>query len=109
MCVWFLCSVPATIINSVEASFPTREDLAVGLLYVGANVTAIAMTFIGQVLLESDSVGPAPLFPYGIWVLGWMFAALVPIALYSGKYGRLEKDQTGTRGLLDGDMDPTIE
>ena len=35
--------------NSVECSFPASEDVAVGALYVCANVLAIIMTFVGQV------------------------------------------------------------
>lgn len=99
----FFCAVPATIINSVESSYPVREDLAVGLLYISANVTAIAMTFIGQELLQQGSLGPAPLFPYGIWALGTMFVALVPILLFNGRYLRLEEDQGSARLLSQGD------
>lgn len=143
--IGFALPVPATIINSVETSYPAREDLALGLLYIGANTVAIAMTFIGQVLLPpalllhhslphtypppsgppsfhdhvcvlriaisrycliliyiSDHAlqelllkpefGPAPLFPYSVWVLGTMALALVPILLFNGRYLRLEKD-----------------
>jgi hypothetical protein len=49
MLFYFHIPVPATIVNSVEVSYPVREDLAVGVLYVGANLTAIALTFIGSV------------------------------------------------------------
>ena len=77
---------------SVECSYPVPEDASVGLLYMCANITAIAMTFIGQVLLSMDSLGPAPLFPYGLWVMGFLFLAWLPILFFKGKYFRMEQD-----------------
>ena len=53
--------------SSVECSYPIAEDASVGLLYMCANVTAIAMTFIGQGLLSVGAFGPAPFFPFGVW------------------------------------------
>ena len=84
--------VPCTIVASVECSFPVAEDASVGLLYMCANVTAIALTFIGQVLLSIDSIGPAPLFPYAIWVSLFLILALFPILLFQGKFHRLAQD-----------------
>lgn len=80
--------------NAVECAYPVSEDLALGLLYIGANTMAIAMTFIGQVLLayDPDSAGPSPLYPYSIWSTGTMILGLVPIILYNGKYLRLNQD-----------------
>lgn len=45
--------------NSVECAYPVPEDLALGLLYIGANTFAVALTFIGQVFLAlpDDSAG----------------------------------------------------
>ncbi len=57
-----------------------------------ANVTAIAMTFLGQVLLGTDSSAPAPFFPYGIFVLTLMLTAVLPIILFNGRNIRLEQD-----------------
>eukprot|EP01035_Chromulina_nebulosa_P019601 gene19601-25506_t len=86
--------IPATIMNSVECAYPIAEDLSVGLLYVGANTLAIAMTFIGQVLLAlpSDSSGYKAVYPYFLWSTGTMIVGLIPIALYNGKYLRLDED-----------------
>jgi len=84
--------IPSTIVNSVECIYPLSEDIALGLLYICANTLAIAMTFIGQVLLTIDSFGPAPLFPYGIWVIATMTAGVLPVLTYKGQYLRLEQD-----------------
>ena len=84
--------IPSTIMNAVECVFPLSEDIALGLLYASANTMAIFMTFIGQVLLQMDSFGPAPLFPYGVWVIGTMFLGLLPTLLYQGQYVRHEQD-----------------
>jgi hypothetical protein len=40
-------AVPATIVSTVECSYPIPEDASVGFLYIGANVMAIPMTFLG--------------------------------------------------------------
>lgn len=86
--------VPSSIVNAVESSYPVGEDLALGLLYIGANTMAIPMTFIGQILLaeDPDSAGPSPLFPYAIWSVGSMAIGLVAVLLYNGNYLRLERD-----------------
>jgi hypothetical protein len=85
-------AVPATIVTAVECSYPAPQDASVGLLYMCANVTAIAMTFIGQVLLTQDSVGPAPLFPYAFWSIAFMMFATVPVLFFNGQYYRMEQD-----------------
>ena len=88
----FLCVVPSTIVSTVECSYPIPEDASVGFLYIGANLVAIMMTFVGQILLATDSSNPAPFFPYGIWVLSLLFLALFPVLSFQGKYFRLEQD-----------------
>jgi hypothetical protein len=100
---YLLCLlVPSTIVCSVETSYPAPEDLALGLLYVGANVTAIPMTFIGQVLLAmSAKPGPAPFFPYSFFTFSTMVLALIPIVFFRGKSLRLAQDQ-GEERLLGG-------
>lgn len=90
--LFLLPVIPSTIINSVEYAYPVPEDLSVGTLYVSANTAAIACTFIGQGLLSMDSLGPAPLFPFGMWMIGSFIVGLVPLFFLSGKYLRLEKD-----------------
>lgn len=90
-----LPTIPATIVSTVECSYPVPEDASVGFLYIGANLMAIVMTFVGQVLLgmgAGDS--PAPLFPYGYWVMATLLLILVPITLFQGQYFRLEEDTT---------------
>jgi FLVCR family MFS transporter 7 len=103
-----LPTIPATIVSTVECSYPVPEDLSVGLLYVGANLTAIVMTFTGQVLLSSDSNLPSPLFPYGIFVALTMALALVPISTFKGKHLRLLQDRllpTESKDSENGSMD----
>eukprot|EP01038_Epipyxis_sp_PR26KG_P009236 gene9236-12450_t len=87
-----LPSIPSTIVASVECAYPVPEDAAVGFLYVGANTMAIAMTFIGQVLLAMDSDFKAPFFPYGIWITCTLFVSVITIITFKGKYLRLEQD-----------------
>lgn len=96
--------IPSTIMNAVECAFPLSEDIALGLLYASANTLAIVMTFIGQVLLQADSFGPAPLFPYGLWVILTMFLGLIPTLLYDGQYMRNQQDDSGSsKPLLSND------
>jgi hypothetical protein len=49
-----------------------------------------------QALLSEDSLGPAPLFPFGLWVVGSMVLALIPILTLKGEYLRLRTDTVGT-------------
>jgi MFS family permease len=88
-----LPTIPSTIVSTVECSYPVPEDASVGFLYIGANLMAIVMTFVGQVLLGMSSGGnPAPLFPYGYWVISTLLLVLLPITLFQGQYFRLEED-----------------
>ena len=87
-----LPTIPSTIVSTVECSYPVPEDASVGFLYIGANLMAIVMTFVGQVLLGMNSSDPAPLFPYGYWVMSSLLLILVPITLFQGQYFRLEED-----------------
>lgn len=88
-----LPTIPATIVSTVECSYPVPEDASVGFLYIGANVMAIAMTFIGQVLLGMGSgPDPAPFFAYGYWVMSTLLLILVPVTMFQGQYFRLEED-----------------
>jgi len=59
---------------------------------------AIAMTFIGQVLLQEspDALHVAIIFPYGVWALGTMVMGLVAVLLYNGRYLRLDLDRGHT-------------
>jgi hypothetical protein len=50
-------AVPATIVSTVECSYPVPQDASVGFLYIGANVAAIPMTFIGKYLACSALAG----------------------------------------------------
>lgn len=60
------------------------------------------MTCTYQGLLSLDSLGPAPLFPYGLWMIGTFLLGLLPLFFLSGKYLRMEKDT-----LMD-DKDETV-
>jgi hypothetical protein len=100
--LFLLPVIPATIINSAEFAYPVPEDLSIGTLYVAANTAAIGCTFIGQALLSMDSVGPAPLFPFGIWMMISFICGLMPLFFLDGKYLRMEKDTIVT---LDKDDD----
>lgn len=46
-------------------------------------------------MLTADSFGPAPLFPYGVWVIVTMAIGAIPVLLYKGQYFRLEQDEQG--------------
>jgi hypothetical protein len=88
--------IPATIVNCSESTYPIAEDVALGGLYVGANLTAIVFTFLGEYLLTLDSFGEAPLFPYGIWVIVSMGIGVWPVLAYHGSYLRSQQDQVST-------------
>jgi hypothetical protein len=77
-------------------------------MYIGANVTAIPMTFIGQVLFAmSAEPGPPPFFPFAFFTFCTMFLALVPIVFFRGKNLRLAQDQ-GDQPLLAGDSEDGV-
>ena len=88
--------IPATIVNCSESTYPIAEDVSLGGLYVGANLTAIVFTFFGEYLLTLDSFGDAPLFPYGIWVTTTMSIGIWPVLVYNGAYLRSHEDQIST-------------
>jgi hypothetical protein len=94
--------------NAVECAYPVMEDLSVGMLYVGANTLAVAMTFLGQVILAApeESAGDKPLFPFAIWSSGTMLVGLIPALLYAGKYNRLDQDLNSL--LVDGEDEEAV-
>jgi hypothetical protein len=81
--------VSATMVISVETSYPVPADAAVGLLYMFANATAVAMTLIGQVLLGLGKVSTPPFFPYGIWIIVLFSLSLIPILSFKGENKRM--------------------
>jgi len=85
--------IPATIVNCSESTYPIPEDVALGGLYVGANLAAIIFTFFGEYLLTLDSLGDAPLFPYGLWAISTMAIGILPVLAYDGGYLRSQQDQ----------------
>lgn len=84
--------IPSTIVSAVECSYPISEDVSLGLLYMSANVIAIAMTFLGQTLLSADSLGPAPLYPYAIFIMILFGLSYLPIISFKGESLRLNQD-----------------
>lgn len=80
------------MIVSVEVSYPIPADAAVGLLYMFANTAAIAMTFIGQVLLSDSSSAPAPFFPYGLFIIIIFGFSLLPIVFFKGTFQRMMRE-----------------
>ena len=42
--------------STVECSYPIPEDASVGFLYIGANVMAIPMTFLGNSTAIIDTI-----------------------------------------------------
>ncbi|RYH28512.1 MFS transporter [archaeon] len=87
-----LPTIPSTIVSAVECSYPIAEDTSLGLLYMSANVTAILLTLMGQLLLSLNTLGPAPLFPYAIFVGLLLLLATVPVLTFKGSYFRLQQD-----------------
>lgn len=81
------------MVISVEVSYPIPADAAVGLLYMFANTAAIALTFIGQVLLAEPQSAPAPFFPFGIWIIVLFGFSLLPIFLFKGEYQRMIREK----------------
>jgi len=56
ICLFIYCIVPATIVSTVECSYPIPEDASVGFLYIGANLMAIPMTFLGTYKTYGDTI-----------------------------------------------------
>ena len=85
--------IPATIVNTVETTYPVPEDLAMGVLYVAANTLAIPLTFLGQMLLLMDPNSTYYVFfPYAIFSIGTLLVGCCAIVLFKGQYHRLEQD-----------------
>ncbi len=90
--------------NTVEVVYPLSGDLAVGMLYSAANVLAVPLTFIGQILLDADDDIGAPLFPYGIWFLATMTLGFVPVLIFQGSYMRLREDKGSANAAKDAEV-----
>lgn len=92
--------IPATIVNSVECTYPLREDLGVGVMYVAANLAAIFLTCFGQFLLQiksdnlSDFFQSAPFFPFSWLTTGCLGLGLLCAISYQGEYLRSIQDKS---------------
>jgi len=49
-----IATIPANIQCAVEATYPSSEDLTVGILMLANNLTTIPLTYVGQYLLNKD-------------------------------------------------------
>jgi predicted MFS family arabinose efflux permease len=90
--LFLLPVIPSTIVNTVECVYPLSGDQAVGLLYSAANLLAVPMTFVGQILLAESTDAPAPFYHYGVWAMITMGVGLISVLMYQGTYKRMEVD-----------------
>ena len=86
-------TIPATLQNAVEVTYPLPEDVSVGLLYIVANVISIPFTFIGQELLADDvrwggSDTTAGLFPFAVFALSFFGIGLIAALSFKGSSHR---------------------
>lgn len=81
--------------NVAEITYPVPEDISVGLLLLGGNYFAIALTFLVQELLNIDiQYDGMPLFtPARIFMSLCLLLPTLTLFFYGGKdYRRLKAD-----------------
>jgi len=113
-----LATIPAGLQCAVECTHPVSEDLAVGLMFLTANIVTIPYTFLGQAMLArngtagDDSFNPAVNdgVQYG-WYAVFATSVLafgtfcVVVLFRSGDYRRLKLDIISSIGS-DGQESP---
>ncbi len=62
--------LPVMMENCAECTYPIPEELSMGVLFVGANVLGLGFIFALQFLLDAERLGPPPLLPSNIFIVG---------------------------------------
>eukprot|EP00940_MAST-03C_sp_MAST-3C-sp2_P001285 g1285.t1 len=92
MCM--IATLPVVIENSLECTYPTSEEVAVGLLFLFGNTLAIGFTYALQGMIElqdSDDCGHF-LSPARIFIMSVGLCLGVGVLFYNGPYLRLEEE-----------------
>ena len=93
-------SIPATMQNAVEVTYPIPEEISIGILFSAANTASIPFTFIGQTLLANDLASREGMDnevmrypPYAVFSSVCVGAGMIAIWTFKGgQYNRLNLD-----------------
>lgn len=123
MTIWFLCMiyrdnywplllsygsvgffmlplVPISMTNCAECTYPVSEELAMGLLLVGANVAGFGLIFVLQSIMEMAPLGPSPVESWlNLFFVGVYFIQNIILLNFNGQYKRLQKEQEHSLGF----------
>lgn len=90
--------VPISMTNCAECTYPVSEELAMGLLLVGANVTGFGLIFVLQNIMDMGSIGPWPfLSALNVFFVGVFLLQNITLFCFNGQYKRLQNEQGATR------------
>ena len=98
--------LPIMMENCAETTYPIPEELSNGVMFVGSNLVGLAFIFILQGLLSIPRLGPPPLLPSNIFILGIIVLALILLQFYSGAYKRHEHEHLIRPLLSDSAVNP---
>jgi hypothetical protein len=62
--------LPVAIENAAETTYPVSEDVSVGVMFVGGNLTGVGFIFLMQWLIARPALGPPPFAPASIFFFG---------------------------------------
>ena len=74
--------LPILMETCAECSYPISEDVSAGCILVGASYTGVAFIFGLQVLIDLPPIGPLPLTPSNLFLLGSFAYICIFIYLY---------------------------
>lgn len=103
--------LPVMMENCAECAYPISEDLSVGLLYVGGNLSAFGFIFATQGLLSTESSSPSSSNASAPWrwssafLLALIFISATFCVSYLGPYKRSQYEALRQAQRPDADAD----
>eukprot|EP01031_Cornospumella_fuschlensis_P032395 gene32395-39173_t len=97
--------LPVMMENCAEVTYPVSEDMAMGILLTGCNLSGLVFIFILQSLIEQEPWGPPPFTPANFFILLILLLALSSIFFYKGDFKRMHLEHK-TDKLQDGTTNP---
>lgn len=91
--------LPISLQNAVECTYPIPEESSAAMLLLTGQYTGIAFTLVLTRLLKHEQCHTV-FTPTAIFIAGILVFAAVPIALYNGRYKRLEADEDAKQEAL---------
>ena len=97
---FMLPMVPITMTNCAECTYPVSEELAMGLLLVGANVMGFGLIFVMQSLIALNGSGLLLTSWFSAFYVGALLLQNIILMSYYGQYKRLMDDTTDERSNI---------